>query len=175
MGSASILTLDDRRANIRTVKNQIKVGPHASVPYHVVETYLAKLISADCKVARVEQACDEAIKGLTMRETTSSLWGAGRRWSRVEHRTTSRRKYVPHISNTVTLDVPRVFVPCIVIERMAVVFRLGCSLRPRERRYQRCVDAIPRLGRAANDERRPILEAVARAIARIFFVVIERV
>ncbi len=42
--------------------------PLAGVPYHAVETYLAKLISAGYKVAIVEQTSDEPVKGLMTRE-----------------------------------------------------------------------------------------------------------
>jgi DNA mismatch repair protein MutS len=42
--------------------------PLAGVPYHAVETYLARLINAGHKVAIVEQTSDEPIKGLMTRE-----------------------------------------------------------------------------------------------------------
>jgi len=44
--------------------------PLAGVPYHAVETYLARLIAAGHKVAIVEQTSDEPIKGLMTREVT---------------------------------------------------------------------------------------------------------
>jgi len=42
--------------------------PLAGVPYHAVETYLARLINAGYKVAIVEQTGDEPSKGLMSRE-----------------------------------------------------------------------------------------------------------
>ena len=42
--------------------------PLAGVPYHAVETYLARLINAGYKVAIVEQTGDEPAKGLMSRE-----------------------------------------------------------------------------------------------------------
>src|SRR5574337_529823 len=42
--------------------------PLAGVPYHAVETYLARLINAGHKVAIVEQTGDEPVKGLMTRE-----------------------------------------------------------------------------------------------------------
>lgn len=44
--------------------------PLAGVPYHAVESYLAKLIHAGYKVAIVEQTSDEPIKGLMQRQVT---------------------------------------------------------------------------------------------------------
>lgn len=44
--------------------------PLAGVPYHAVETYLARLINAGHKVAIVEQTSDEPIKGLMERQVT---------------------------------------------------------------------------------------------------------
>ncbi|MCX7838383.1 MAG: DNA mismatch repair protein MutS [Anaerolineae bacterium] len=44
--------------------------PLAGVPYHAVESYLAKLIHAGYKVAIVEQTSDEPIKGLMERQVT---------------------------------------------------------------------------------------------------------
>lgn len=44
--------------------------PLAGVPYHAVETYLARLINAGHKVAIVEQTSDEPIKGLIERQVT---------------------------------------------------------------------------------------------------------
>ncbi len=42
--------------------------PLAGVPYHAIETYLARLIAAGHKVAIVEQTSDEPVKGLMTRE-----------------------------------------------------------------------------------------------------------
>ncbi|MBI3913580.1 MAG: DNA mismatch repair protein MutS [Chloroflexi bacterium] len=42
--------------------------PLAGVPYHALDTYLARLINAGHKVAIVEQTSDEAINGLMTRE-----------------------------------------------------------------------------------------------------------
>jgi DNA mismatch repair protein MutS len=42
--------------------------PLAGVPYHAVDTYLARLIQAGHKVAIVEQTSDDATKGLMERE-----------------------------------------------------------------------------------------------------------
>src|SRR5512138_3359998 len=44
--------------------------PLAGVPYHAVNTYLAKLIQAGHKVAIVEQTSEDAAKGLMTREVT---------------------------------------------------------------------------------------------------------
>ncbi len=44
--------------------------PLAGVPYHAVETYLARLINAGHKVAIVEQTGDEPAQGLMTREVT---------------------------------------------------------------------------------------------------------
>lgn len=44
--------------------------PLAGVPYHAIESYLAKLIHAGYKVAIVEQTSDEPIKGLMERQVT---------------------------------------------------------------------------------------------------------
>ncbi|MGE5140483.1 MAG: DNA mismatch repair protein MutS, partial [Rudaea sp.] len=44
--------------------------PLAGVPYHAVESYLARLISAGHKVAIVEQMAEEPAKGLMNREVT---------------------------------------------------------------------------------------------------------
>src|SRR5512147_1336722 len=44
--------------------------PLAGVPYHAVESYLAKLIQAGHKVAIVEQTSDEPQKGLMTREVS---------------------------------------------------------------------------------------------------------
>ncbi len=44
--------------------------PLAGVPYHAIESYLAKLIHAGHKVAIVEQTSDEPIKGLMERQVT---------------------------------------------------------------------------------------------------------
>jgi DNA mismatch repair protein MutS len=44
--------------------------PLAGVPYHAIESYLAKLIHAGHKVAIVEQMSDEPIKGLMERQVT---------------------------------------------------------------------------------------------------------
>ncbi len=44
--------------------------PLAGVPYHAVETYLARLINAGHKVAIVEQTSDEPVKGLIERQVT---------------------------------------------------------------------------------------------------------
>lgn len=42
--------------------------PLAGVPYHAVETYLARLVGAGYKVAIVEQSAQEPINGLMNRE-----------------------------------------------------------------------------------------------------------
>src|SRR6476620_4127001 len=42
--------------------------PLAGVPYHAVDTYLARLITAGHKVAIVEQTTQEPIKGLMERQ-----------------------------------------------------------------------------------------------------------
>ena len=42
--------------------------PLAGVPYHALDTYLARIINAGHKVAIVEQTSDEAINGLMTRE-----------------------------------------------------------------------------------------------------------
>ena len=44
--------------------------PLAGVPYHALETYLARIMNAGHKVAIVEQTSDEPIKGLMTREVT---------------------------------------------------------------------------------------------------------
>ncbi len=47
--------------------------PLAGVPYHAVENYMARLISAGHKVAIVEQMSEEPVKGLMNREVTPVL------------------------------------------------------------------------------------------------------
>ena len=42
--------------------------PLAGVPYHAIETYLARLVSAGHKVAIVEQMRDEPVNGLMDRQ-----------------------------------------------------------------------------------------------------------
>jgi DNA mismatch repair protein MutS len=44
--------------------------PLAGVPYHAIETYLARLVQAGHKVAIVEQTSDEADTGLMQREVS---------------------------------------------------------------------------------------------------------
>lgn len=57
-----VLTSRDMGGDVRV--------PLAGVPYHAVETYLARLINAGHKVAIVEQMSDEPIKGLIERQVT---------------------------------------------------------------------------------------------------------
>jgi len=57
-----VLTARDMGGDVRV--------PLAGVPYHAVETYLARLINAGHKVAIVEQTSDEPIKGLIERQVT---------------------------------------------------------------------------------------------------------
>ena len=47
--------------------------PLAGVPYHAVNTYLAKLIQAGHKVAIVEQTSEDAAKGLMTREVARAI------------------------------------------------------------------------------------------------------
>jgi len=47
--------------------------PLAGVPYHALDTYLARIINAGHKVAIVEQTSDEPIKGLMTREVTRNV------------------------------------------------------------------------------------------------------
>jgi DNA mismatch repair protein MutS len=70
-------TFDDDAKLVASVCNIVLTGrdmgsderiPLAGVPYHAVESYLAKLIQAGHKVAIVEQTSDEPIKGLMTRE-----------------------------------------------------------------------------------------------------------
>jgi hypothetical protein len=44
--------------------------PLTGVPYHALDTYLARIINAGHKVAIVEQTSDEPIKGLMTREAS---------------------------------------------------------------------------------------------------------
>ena len=70
-------TFDDDAKIVSSVCNIVLTGremgtgnrvPLAGVPYHAVQSYLAKLIQAGHKVAIVEQTDDEANKGLMTRE-----------------------------------------------------------------------------------------------------------
>ena len=70
-------TFDDDAKLVANICNIVLTGrdmggderiPLAGVPYHAVESYLAKLIQAGHKVAIVEQTSDEPIKGLMTRE-----------------------------------------------------------------------------------------------------------
>ena len=70
-------TFDDDAKLVASVCNIVLTGremggdqrvPLAGVPYHAVDTYLARLINAGHKVAIVEQTSDEPIKGLMTRE-----------------------------------------------------------------------------------------------------------
>ena len=70
-------TFDDDAKKVSEACNIVLTGrdmgtgqrvPLAGVPYHAIETYLAKLIQAGHKVAIVEQTSDEAINGLMTRE-----------------------------------------------------------------------------------------------------------
>jgi DNA mismatch repair protein MutS len=72
-------TFDDDAKIVASVCNIVLTGremggdqrvPLAGVPYHAVETYLAKLINAGHKVAIVEQTSDEPVKGLMTRDVT---------------------------------------------------------------------------------------------------------
>jgi len=72
-------TFDDDAKTVANVCNIVLTGremggdarvPLAGVPYHAVETYLAKLINAGHKVAIVEQTSDEPINGLMARDVT---------------------------------------------------------------------------------------------------------
>jgi len=72
-------TFDDDAKKVSEACNIVLTGrdmgtgqrvPLAGVPYHAIETYLAKLIQAGHKVAIVEQISDEAINGLMTREVT---------------------------------------------------------------------------------------------------------
>ena len=47
--------------------------PLAGVPYHALDTYLARIINAGHKVAIVEQTSDEAVNGLMTREVVQSI------------------------------------------------------------------------------------------------------
>jgi len=70
-------SFDDDAKTVANVCNIVLTGremgvgnrvPLAGVPYHAVETYIAKLIQAGHKVAIVEQTSDEPIQGLMTRE-----------------------------------------------------------------------------------------------------------
>jgi len=72
-------TFDDDAKIVARVCNIVLTGremggdarvPLAGVPYHAVETYLARLISAGHKVAIVEQTSDQLVNGLMPREVT---------------------------------------------------------------------------------------------------------
>ena len=72
-------TFDDDAKKVSEACNIVLTGrdmgtgqrvPLAGVPYHAIETYLAKLIQAGHKVAIVEQTSDEGINGLMTREVT---------------------------------------------------------------------------------------------------------
>jgi DNA mismatch repair protein MutS len=47
--------------------------PLAGVPYHALDTYLARIINAGHKVAIVEQTSDEAVNGLMTREVVRGV------------------------------------------------------------------------------------------------------
>jgi len=75
-------TFDDDAKQVSEVCNIVLTGrdmgtgqrvPLAGVPYHAIETYLAKLIQAGHKVAIVEQISDEAINGLMTREVNRAV------------------------------------------------------------------------------------------------------
>ncbi len=70
-------TFDDDAKLVSSVCNIVLTGrdmgtgnrvPLAGVPYHAIETYLARLIQAGHKVAIVEQTSEDATKGLMERE-----------------------------------------------------------------------------------------------------------
>ncbi|MGB8646830.1 MAG: DNA mismatch repair protein MutS [Anaerolineae bacterium] len=72
-------TFDDDAKIVSEVCNIVLTGrdmglgqrvPLAGVPYHAVETYMARLIAAGHKVAIVEQMTEESVKGLMNREVT---------------------------------------------------------------------------------------------------------
>jgi DNA mismatch repair protein MutS len=72
-------SFDDDAKIVSSVCNIVLTGrdmgtdnrvPLAGVPYHAVQTYLAKLIQAGHKVAIVEQTSDEVVNGLMTREVT---------------------------------------------------------------------------------------------------------
>lgn len=72
-------TFDDDAKIVSSVCNIVLTGrdmgtgnrvPLAGVPYHAIESYLAKLIHAGHKVAIVEQMSDEPNKGLIERQVT---------------------------------------------------------------------------------------------------------
>jgi DNA mismatch repair protein MutS len=72
-------SFDDDAKKIAAVCNIVLTGrdmgtgsrvPLAGVPYHAVESYLAKLIQAGHKVAIVEQTSDQLVDGLMPREVT---------------------------------------------------------------------------------------------------------
>ncbi|MEW5717715.1 MAG: DNA mismatch repair protein MutS [Chloroflexota bacterium] len=72
-------TFDDDAKSVSSVCNIVLTGrdmgtgqrvPLAGVPYHAVESYLAKLIQAGYKVAIVEQMNDEPVNGLMERQVT---------------------------------------------------------------------------------------------------------
>ncbi len=72
-------TFDDDAKTVSEVCNIVLTGrdmgtgnrvPLAGVPYHAVDTYIAKLIQAGHKVAIVEQQAEEPVKGLMNREVT---------------------------------------------------------------------------------------------------------
>jgi DNA mismatch repair protein MutS len=72
-------TFDDDAKTVANVCNIVLTSremgsdarvPLAGVPYHAVETYLARLINAGYKVAIVEQTSNEPIKGLMERQVT---------------------------------------------------------------------------------------------------------
>lgn len=72
-------TFDEDAKTVSEVCNIVLTGrdmgngervPLAGVPYHAIETYLARLIGAGHKVAIVEQMAEEPVKGLMNREVT---------------------------------------------------------------------------------------------------------
>lgn len=72
-------TFDDDAKIVSEVCNIVLTGrdmgngqrvPLAGVPYHAIETYMARLIGAGHKVAIVEQMSEEPVKGLMNREVT---------------------------------------------------------------------------------------------------------
>lgn len=75
-------TFDDDAKTVANVCNIVLTGremggeariPLAGVPYHAVETYLARLINAGHKVAIVEQTSDEPVQGLMTREVVRTV------------------------------------------------------------------------------------------------------
>ncbi len=72
-------TFDDDAKIVSEVCNIVLTGrdmgtgqrvPLAGVPYHAIDTYLARLVQAGHKVAIVEQMAEEPAKGLMDRQVT---------------------------------------------------------------------------------------------------------